>query len=58
MISERVLLAPKNEDVDSLNDEVSSMLYGELKTYRSIDTNDVILGGSYWSIRVSKQFKL
>lgn len=43
-ISERVLLAPKNEDVDSLNDEVLSMLYGESKTYRSTDTNDVISG--------------
>lgn len=38
----RILLTPKNEDVDSSNDEVLSILFEEWKKYKRINTNNVI----------------
>lgn len=37
-LSERAILAPKNKDVNELNDMILSCIPGEVITYRSIDT--------------------
>ena len=37
---QRAILAPKNENVFQINDEILSKLSGQMKTYKSIDTDD------------------